>query len=79
MVFLEIASVHLRGWKKQSSATIPEDRVLDLIGLPFPPTADDLIPTDAENDKRSVGRLVSGLNGSGALSQPLLPQTMSSL
>ena len=44
---------------KPSDATIPEDRVLDLFGLPFPPIADDLIPTDAENAKRSVGRPAS--------------------
>ena len=55
---------------KQLDATTPEDRVLDLFGLPFPQIADDLIPTDAENAKRSVGRRVSGLNVSGALSQP---------
>ena len=58
---------------KQSKATIPADRVLDLFGLPFPPIADDLIPTDAENAKRSVGRPASGLNVSGALSQPPTP------
>ena len=40
---------------KRSNATIPEDRVLDLFRLHFPSTADDLIPTDAENAKRSVG------------------------
>ena len=55
---------------KQSNATTPEDRVLNLFVLPFHPIADDLIPTDAENAKRSVGRLVSGLNVYGALSQP---------
>ena len=55
---------------KQSEATIPADRVLDLFGLPFPPIANDLIPTDAENATRSVGRPASGLNVSGALSQP---------
>ena len=58
---------------KRSSAMIPEDRVLVLLGLPFPPIADDLFPTDAENAKRSVGRLVSGLNVSRALSQPPTP------
>ena len=43
---------------------------MNLFGLPFPPIADDLIPTDAETAKRSVGRLVSGLNVHGARSQP---------
>ena len=64
---------------KQSNATTPEDRVLDLFGLPFPLMADDLIPSDAETAKRSVGRLVSGLNVYGALSQPPTPPTMSPL
>ena len=45
---------------KQSNATILEYRVLDFFGLPFPTIAYDLIPADAKNAKRSVGRLVSG-------------------
>ena len=57
-----------------SNTKILEDRVLDLFGLPFPQTAYDLIPSDAKNAKRTVGRLVSGLNVAGVLSQTPIPQ-----
>ena len=57
---------------EQSNATILEYRVLDLFGLPFPTIAYDMIPADAKNAKRSVGRLVSGLNVAGVLSRHLI-------
>ena len=60
---------------EQSNATILEDRVLDFFGLPFPSIAYDLIPADAKNVKRSVGRLVSGLRVAGVLSRDLIPLT----